>query len=218
MNAIDNNEPADGASQKVYLGILAALEEGSLVPGQRLAEIEIATRFAVGRNAVREAIQRLAARGVIDVSRHRSAMIRKLTLDETMDVLDVARVMTCLLVRTAACRFESIIHLEPLHVAVDDLVASHKVHDTDAFSRARRHFYRTLLAIAQSAELERIFPAIGMHIVHSQFRPARLQDVRITDYRAISDSVKIGDATGADKAANSHADHVRELIFSTARF
>src|SRR3546814_3335354 len=55
-----------GATQRVYLGILQDLEKHRMVPGQRLVETELALHFGVGRNAVREAMQRLAVRGVVD--------------------------------------------------------------------------------------------------------------------------------------------------------
>ena len=68
----------DSATQLVYRGILHALETGAVSPGQRLIESELAAHFGVGRNAIREAMQKLAARGVIDLQRNRSASIRQM--------------------------------------------------------------------------------------------------------------------------------------------
>src|SRR3546814_8419132 len=59
-----SGEPA-GSARPVFLGILRDLETGRMVPGQRLVETELASRHGVGRNAVREAMQHLAARGVV---------------------------------------------------------------------------------------------------------------------------------------------------------
>lgn len=207
---------ADGASQRVYLGIMADLEDGSMVPGQRLVETELAGRFGVGRNAVREAMQRLAGRGVVDLSRHRSAAIRKLGFDETMGVLDVARMMTGLLAHTAARHFDANAHEAAIRATLDDLKAGQSERDAGAFSKARRRFYRNLLHIGGNAELERLFPAIGMHIIYSQFRSARLQDIRIADYGAMADAVMAGDGEAAEAAAYRHVDHVRDLIAAMA--
>jgi DNA-binding GntR family transcriptional regulator len=54
-------EPA-GSARRVYLGILGDIDNGRMVPGQRLVETELALRFEVGRNAVREAIWRNVSR------------------------------------------------------------------------------------------------------------------------------------------------------------
>src|SRR5262245_61823943 len=85
-------EPTDhgrSASDTVFFGIMNGLELGSFVPGQRLVETDLVAQFGVGRNSVREALQRLAAEGIVELPRHRGAMIRRLSLQDTLDVLDV---------------------------------------------------------------------------------------------------------------------------------
>ncbi len=64
--------PGRSASDVVFSGILARLEARRLVPGQRLVEAELAAGFGVSRNSVREALQRLAAEGIVDLFRHRA--------------------------------------------------------------------------------------------------------------------------------------------------
>ena len=90
------------ASDLVFFGIVNGLELQKLVPAQRLVESDLAAQFAVGRNSVREALQRLAAEGIVELHRHKGAAIRTLSLQETLDVLDVAERMTGLLARSAA--------------------------------------------------------------------------------------------------------------------
>ena len=58
------------------------------------------------------------------------------------------------------------------------------------FSRARRAFYRTLIEIGGNRELARIFPAVGMHIIFSQYGSAALRELRVADYRHILDAVE----------------------------
>lgn len=202
----------EGAAQRVYLGILTQLEEGDIVPGQRLAEIEIASQFGVGRNAVREAMQQLATRGVIDLSRHRSPEIRKLDLAGTFGVLEVAELMIGLTARAAARAFDPVAHAAPLDAVMAGLATSQIDEDATAFSRARRQFYRALLAIGGHDELQRIFPAIGMPIVYAQYRSPRFRQIRIADYREIADAVRAGAPDEAEAAARRHVDHIRDVI------
>ncbi|WP_340317563.1 GntR family transcriptional regulator [Rhizorhabdus argentea] len=202
-------EPA-GSARRVYLGILQDLESGRMVPGQRLAETDLSARFAVGRNAVREAMQHLAARGVVDLSRNRSPAIRQLDLTESLEVLDVAEAMTRLAARAAATRYQPR-HATQLQAAIDDLVGA-AADEPPVFSGARRSFYRTLLLIGGNRELQRLFPAIGVHIIHAQFPSARLRGIRIADYRAIAAAVAAGDAATAEDAATAHVDAVRAVV------
>lgn len=201
-----------GASQRVYLGIMQDLEARRMVPGQRLIETDLAQRFGVGRNAVREAIQRLAVRGVVDPSRNKSPSIRILDLAETNEVLDVAAAMTGLAARTAALGFDATRHGAMLKRAMQALEDVGTTAEPGDFSRARRQFYRALLSIGGNRELHRLFPAIGMHIIYSQFQSPRLQQVRMVDYRTICDAVMACDPKAAELAGQNHVEHVRSLI------
>lgn len=205
-----------GTVERVYRGILGDLEEGRMVPGQRLVETDIAARYASGRNAVREAVQRLAARGVVDLSPNRSPAIRRLDLDETMEVLDVAKAMTVLALRTAALRFDAARHGELLAQTMDALAEADRVDEPGAFSRARRHFYRVLLEIGGNRELQRLYPAIGMHIIYAQYQTRQLRGIRMTDYQAIAQAVAKADPAAAEQAGCDHVEQVREVIRATA--
>ena len=85
-----------------------------------------------------------------------------------------------------------------------------------AFSRARRAFYRRLLLIGGNRELQRLFPAIGMHVIHAQYPSPRLQGIRLADYQAIARAVAAGDAEAAESAAIAHVANVRTVIVDLA--
>ncbi|WP_029049886.1 GntR family transcriptional regulator [Cupriavidus sp. amp6] len=205
--------PADSsASDIVFFGIMNGLELGSFVPGQRLVETDLVAHFGVGRNSVREALQRLAAEGIVDLPRHRGAIIRRLTLQETLDVLDVAERMTGLLARAATRGSGNRALAQALRASVQGLVAAEKAHDDEAFSGTRRHFYRTLLEMGDNRELRRLFPTIHMPIVHAQHRLASLRKMRLDDYRHIATAVLAGDPETAEAAGVAHVQNVRHAI------
>ncbi|WP_200843444.1 GntR family transcriptional regulator [Pantoea sp. 18069] len=200
------------AADEVFFGIFNGLEVQRFVPGQRLVEADLAIQFGVGRNSVREAMQRLAANGIVDVLRHKGATIKSLTIQETMHVLDVAERMTGLLARTAAQGVRAGHSPQPIQAGLQRLIAAEKEQDADAFARARRNFYRALLDAAGSRELRRLFPSIQMPIVYAQHRLPALQKIRLADYRAISKAVIGGDEAGADAAGMAHVRNVRDEI------
>ncbi|NYH98599.1 DNA-binding GntR family transcriptional regulator [Cupriavidus plantarum] len=239
------NDAASGrsASDNVFFGILKGLELGRFVPGQRLVETDLVTEFGVGRNSVREALQRLAAEGIVELPRHRGAMIRRLTLQETLDVLDVAERMTGLLARAATRGSGDRAQAQALRAAVQELVGAEKAErvgdrgdrsgrgvagaagagDDDAkagarpivsFSTARRRFYRALLDMGGNQELRRLFPTIHMPIVHAQHRLTSLQQMRLADYRRIATAVLAGNPDEAEAAGAAHVQNVRAAILA----
>jgi DNA-binding GntR family transcriptional regulator len=209
-------EVQPSASEQVAFGIIRRLDQHELVPGQRLIETDLALQFGVGRNAVREAIQQLAARGIVDLSRNRSPSIRQLTVQEALDVLDVAEAMTGLLTSLAAQKFDKKLHLAALTDVLRELDECEKSMDRAAFSRARRHFYRALLDICNNRELVRMFSAIHMQIVYLQFQSSLLQSVRFADYRAIVHEVIERNPKAAEREGRRHVNRVRSILMALA--
>lgn len=204
--------PATSASDTVFYGIVNGLEMQTFVPSQRLVESDLAALFNVGRNSVREALQRLAAEGFVELSRHKGAAVRLLSTQDTLDVLDVAERMTGLLARSAAINASSSGLVLALKTCIKDIVAADAAQDAVVFSKARRRFYRLLLDMSGSRELKRLFPAVQMPIVLAQHRLPGLQQLRVRDYRKIATAVVAGQAEAADAAGMAHVQHVREQI------
>lgn len=196
----------------VFHGIVQGLAQQRFVPGQRLVEVDLAAQFAVSRSSVREALQRLAAQGLVELYRNKGAAIRTLSAAETLEVLDVAERMTGLLARSAARAIAAGAPHAPIEDALAQLHAADRSQDPDAFAAARRALYRALLATSGSRELRRLLPTIHMPIVYAQHRPAALQQLRMRDYQAMCAAVLAGDAQAADAAAMAHVRHVREAI------
>ena len=186
---------------------MRGLELGQFVPGQRLVETDLAQRFGVGRNAVREAIQWLAAQGVIDVTRHRSPSIRLLGEGEASEILDAAAAIVGLAARSAARAWREDSHGEMLTAALDALASAREAPD---FARARRHFYETLLAIGGNRELPRLFRVSGMHILYAQYRAA--SGVVLDDFQAIAKAVALQKPNRAEAAGRAHIENVRAAL------
>jgi len=216
MPSVTPPEPAtdtpETAADTVFHGIVQGLAQQRMVPGQRLIEVDLAAQFGVSRASVREALQRLAAQGLVELFRNKGAAIRSLSAQETLEVLDVAERMTGLLARSAARAIAAGAPHAPIEAAQARLHEADRSQDSDAFANARRVFYRALLATSASRELRRLLPSIHMPIVYAQHRPATLQQVRMRDYQAMCRAILAGDEEAADKAGMEHVRNVREAI------
>lgn len=67
---IDHNDLTTGVSlsDEVYARIGAAIVDGSLAPGERLRDVDIATQLGISRTPVREALQRLERFGLVEIA------------------------------------------------------------------------------------------------------------------------------------------------------
>lgn len=63
----------------VFEQLLAAVHEGTLLPGQRISDAALAQQFGVSRTPIREALQRLREIGVIEASASRFTRVAEVT-------------------------------------------------------------------------------------------------------------------------------------------
>jgi len=67
----------------VFEQILSAVHAGTLLPGERISDADLATQFGVSRTPVREALQRLREIGIIEASPSRFTRVAVVTPEQT---------------------------------------------------------------------------------------------------------------------------------------
>lgn len=70
------------SSTEIAEWILKQIRTRRFVPGQRLVEFDIVRMTGGSRFKVREALQRLAAEGLVEIEEHRGASVRNASMDE----------------------------------------------------------------------------------------------------------------------------------------
>src|ERR1700733_13218231 len=81
--------------------------KGELTAGQKLIEQEVALRLGVSRGPVREAFRALEDLGLVQIEQNRGAFVRKIDLDEAVEIHDVYSALEELATRTAARRLSA---------------------------------------------------------------------------------------------------------------
>jgi DNA-binding GntR family transcriptional regulator len=78
------------------------IERGEFKPGDRLREVAMAERFAVGRAPVREALRLLEAKSLIKVEHRRGARVMQLDDEELIDAIRIRAALLALAIELAA--------------------------------------------------------------------------------------------------------------------
>ena len=123
-----------------YSLVLAAIDEGTYLPGDRLVESELAERFGVSRTPVREALQRLETQSVL-VRDGRSMVVSSLDHDQLGELYVVRAELEGLAARLAAQ------HAAPEEVRVLREMVEQDMKllgNPQKLSRANRRFHRQL--------------------------------------------------------------------------
>jgi len=94
--------------------LTGAILRGELAPGERLTTAELADRFAVSATPLREAIQRLAGRGLVDLEPQKGARVAPASVVDAQEVFEAR-----LLIEPHALE-QSIRHTDDIHRGVID--------------------------------------------------------------------------------------------------
>lgn len=100
MDTVENGATeVISARDRAYQGIRAGILKGDFPPGSFIEEAMACEVTGVSRSPVREALNRLAAEGYLELHRRRGAMVRRLSATELRDLYEVR-----LMVETHAVR------------------------------------------------------------------------------------------------------------------
>src|SRR5208282_639361 len=91
-----------GKNSRVIVRIREMILHGELAPGQRVREVELASKLGVSRTPVRESLPILAQEGMLTQLDTRGFVVRAFTPQEIMDAIDVRGVLEGLAARTLA--------------------------------------------------------------------------------------------------------------------
>jgi DNA-binding GntR family transcriptional regulator len=180
--------------------------KGQRRPGDRLDERQLADHFGVSRTPVREALQRLAASGLV-VSRGRQGLqVAQLSVADLLDAFSVAAEMEALASAQAARRIrpDQRDRIEAAHQACS---AAANVRDVDGFYEANLEFHEMIAVASHNRvlreELRRLTVKISPYRRSITFQPGRMES-SIPEHEQIMQAIFRGDAAQASQVMRSH--------------
>jgi DNA-binding GntR family transcriptional regulator len=205
----DSTSPQIGSADAVARQIVRRLYSGRYVAGQRLIEADLTREFKVSRGSLREALRRLAAEGVVSITKHYGACIRSFTKSEVLDVVRVFETLLVLAVQQGAARAAAGASTDEISRQLDLL--GKVTPDSDYFDLVQRQngMYRALVEMSGNREIARTIPALNMHFIRNPYRAfsPRLAAARLNELRAIRDAICAGNTYAAAAAARDHVEN-----------
>lgn len=86
-------EDADTLAERATQRIEADIVRGALAPNARLGIVETAARYGVGATPLREALSRLAARGLVNAIGKRGFRVQSISRDDLADIVRIRSVL-----------------------------------------------------------------------------------------------------------------------------
>ncbi|AOJ85073.1 GntR family transcriptional regulator [Burkholderia savannae] len=210
MMSLDSHEPI---SKQIFRALRQAIFVGLMPPGTPLSEKEIAERFQVSRQPVREAFIKLSEAGVLQILPQRGTYVRKISPRKVREGRFIREAIESAVVRKAADSIPDV-QLQLLGENLREQRLAAKLNDMPAFLALDEAFHR---AIAQSIDCAGAWDAIqDIKAQMDRVRYLSLPDVSplellIKQHAKILAALRAHDVSAAEEAMRVH---LREILVS----
>jgi DNA-binding GntR family transcriptional regulator len=200
-----------------YMRLHQAIVQGSLLPNERLIELDLAQRYSVGRAAIRTALARLEQEALVEREPNRGARVRAISANEAVEMLEARAALEGLAAGFAARRATDtdIAALRGLCTAMQQQLDAGELVD---FSDLNSQFHSLLLRIADHTTIARLLERLHAQHVMFQYRMVLMAGRAahsLAEHHIIVDAIAAHDADAAEAAMRTHLLHAADTLRQT---
>jgi DNA-binding GntR family transcriptional regulator len=179
------------------------IQGGTLSPGTRLRQNDVARRFGVSTTPVREAFAQLQAEGLVRIDPHRGAVVFHPTVEDLMEFYEIREVLEALAVAQAMPHLDEDAVRE-LNALIDKM---RRTEDARRWMKLNDEFHLHLYELAHrprlTAMIENLRDASTPYI--HMFVAGRSPAARANEeHQEILDACTRGDREAAERAVREH--------------
>ena len=204
-------------AQSVYRALRRAIIEQALKPGMKLPEDSIGEQLGVSRTLVREAFNRLAVEGLVELKPNRGASVAYPTLEEARDVFDVRRGLERMVAETLAGRLTAAQASElETHVRQEESAMGR---DGPESIRLAGEFHIRLAEMTGNALLLRYVQEVSSRcsLILAIYGRPHSSECAVSEHRQLIEALRAGDAGKAAQLMDHHLQAVVTRALLTPR-
>lgn len=187
---------------------------GSLQPGNRINETELAQRYGTSRGPVREALRALEEVGLVRTEKNRGVFVREISFEEADEIYELREALEEIVGRRVAKRATED-QIKHLHGLVDAMQKAAKSKEAEEYARLNLQFHEMLLQTAASQKLTETYKRLvkELHL----FRMRALTEggglhVSAPEHREIVNAIESRDPDKSGQALKAHVTTSRERM------
>ena len=198
----------------VFNTLREAILKGDLKPGERLMELQLASKLGVSRTPIREAIRMLEQEGLAVTTPRKGAEVAKLTLTDMEDVLEIRDALDELAVRIA-CQKITDEQLKQLEDVKELFEKNTQTNNVKNIAEADVSFHDVIYEATGNPKLVTLLNNLREQVY--RYRVEYIKDPKnyptlIAEHEAILDSLKNRDVKNAVEAMHVHVANQAEAV------
>jgi DNA-binding GntR family transcriptional regulator len=214
-------------SEVVYQRLRHQILWGIIPAGSLLTVRSLAQSLSVSPMPVRDALQRLAADELVEISPRSSTRVAQISLRTTEEIFQLQRHLEPLAARLAAAHFTAK-DIRGLKIIQGKLQQAMRADDAEAYHRWNQEFHFLIFRRAGNIQLERIAQNLwNRNFTHFSARAVKdptLRNRRAEEHRRIIRAFEKRDGDAVEEAWRDHivqsgtetVEHLRRLLPATA--
>ena len=177
-------------------------------PGEKVIESDLAVRYGVSRNTIREAVAHLLAQGLLTKVANKGISVRRFTVTDVQEIfhlramLEIEAVNSILKAGTVPTN---------LYAVVEALEAINRPEQWDEYVCLDIRFHRELVAAAGSTRLSKLYDTIITEVKLCIFQTrnyVKIPNKHNASHREIVDALCSGDKKTTTDLLKDHIEHV----------
>jgi GntR family transcriptional regulator, rspAB operon transcriptional repressor len=195
-------KPSKSAQPQAAEALRHAILTGTLPPGTKVSEQEIADAIGTSRQPVREAFLRLAGEGLLEIRPQRGTFVSKITTAEVLDARFVREAVEADLIRLA-CKNAT----PPAITTLRDLLVAQENADTPTqFMALDEAFHRSIAEIAGRARAWDHLQRLKSQMDRVRFLQLKEFPIPalIVQHKAMVDAIETQNADAAEAELRAH--------------
>jgi DNA-binding GntR family transcriptional regulator len=204
----------DEVIERVRCEVRSMIRAGEIGPGERVNELHLAQRLNIGRNITREALRTLEYAGIVRIVPNKGAEVRKLSMEEALDLYEIRAGFARVAGRAAARRADrsEIARLNELQKQLVDIIATG---DDLAYNRTNITFHAVLMAASHNPRLITMNAALEdelrLFMTRGTYAPGALRD-SLAEHQEIITAIEQGRPDDAGEAFERHILNGRQRL------
>ena len=196
-----------------------AIRNGTLEPGERLMEVQLAEELGISRTPVREAIRKLEQEGYVIMMPRRGTYVSSVSVSDIKEIFEIRSALESLSTGLAARRIEPD-ELEKLRALLAEIEGHIQSRDMDKIVETDIEFHGLLYRVSRNERLVAIIGNLKEQLARfrtlSMSYPGRLQET-LEEHRAMVEAIAAGDVEAARDAADRHMERAEETLLKALR-
>lgn len=187
-----------------------------LKPGDVISESDIAGRYGVSRQPVREAFIRLAQQGLLLIRPKRATVVKKISPDGVRQSRFIRESIEVEIIRRVAANPGSDTG-QVLAKLIEDQEAASAANDSRRFHQLDELFHRTLARLAGVEYAWQLIDDHKMQLDRVRYLTLGVSSSQraIAEHKVIAEAVSKGDVAGAEAAMRAHLGRAEMLLNQT---